>query len=91
MSNHDTLEESLSHEELKYREHTQRGADFCKIDLFRSAREEFKAALKYKPGDDFATAKAIECQGFINRDRKKVLILVPIVLVIITAVIFLNL
>ncbi|MCX6251908.1 MAG: hypothetical protein NTX61_14295 [Bacteroidetes bacterium] len=91
MSSHEVQEEPLSHEELKYREHTQRGADFIKIDLFRSAREEFKAALQYKPGDKFATEKAIECQGFINRDRKKVLILVPIVLAIITLVILFNL
>jgi hypothetical protein len=91
MSDHNTREENLTHEEIKYREHTQRGADFCKIDLFRSAREEFKAALKYKPGDDFAAAKAIECQGYINRDKKKVLIVIPIVLIVIGVVILLNL
>ncbi len=78
---------NMTHEELKYKEHTQRGADFCKIDLFRSAREEYKAALKYKPGDEFSLAKVAECQGYINRDRKTVLILVPIVLLIIAGVI----
>ena len=91
MSQHEEQEENLSHEEIKYREHTQRGADFIKIDLFRSAREEFKAALRYRPGDEFAAAKAIECQDHINRDRIKVFILIPIVLAIITAVILLNL
>jgi hypothetical protein len=90
MSHQENQEEHITHDELKYREHTQRGADFCKIDLFRSAREEYKAALEYKPGDEFSTAKVIECQGYINRDRKKVLILVPIVLAIITTVILLN-
>jgi len=43
---------SITHEEIKYREHTERAAHFIKIDLFRSAREEFKAALEYKPGDE---------------------------------------
>jgi hypothetical protein len=90
MSTHEPQAENLTHEELKYREHTQRGADFCKIELFRSAREEFKAAMKYKPGDEFAAGKAVECQEHINHDRKKVLILVPIVLAIITAVILMN-
>ncbi len=91
MSHQEILEEHLTHEELKYREHTQRGADFCKIDLFRSAREEYKTALKYKPGDEFSTAKVAECQSFIDRDRKKVLVIVPIVLAFIVAVIILNL
>lgn len=90
MSHQEIREEHLTHEELKYREHTQRGADFCKIDLFRSAREEYKAALKYKPGDEFSTTKVADCQSYINRDRKKVLILVPIVLAIIATVIILN-
>jgi hypothetical protein len=90
MSHQENQDEHLTHEEIKYREHTQRGADFCKIDLFRSAREEFKAALKYRPGDEFSAAKVIECQGYINRDKKKVLVIVPIVIAIIAAVIILN-
>ena len=90
MSHHEIQEEHLTHEELKYREHTVRGADFCKIDLFRSAREEYKAALQYKSGDEFAAAKAAECQGYIDRDRKKVLIIVPIVLAIVVLVIVLS-
>ena len=91
MSHEEIQEEQLTHDEIKYREHTQRGADFCKIDLFRSAREEYKAALTYKPGDEFSAAKAAECQSYINRDKKKVLILVPIVLVIVASIIILNL
>ena len=91
MSHQEIREELLTHEELKYREHSQRGADFCKIDLFRSAREEYKAALKYKLGDAFSAAKVAECQSYINRDRKKVLVIVPIVLAIVVAVIILNL
>jgi hypothetical protein len=90
MSHQEIQEEHLTHEELKYREHTQRGADFCKIDLFRSAREEYKAALKYRPGDEFSIAKVAECQSYINSDRKKVLIIVPIVLIIVATVIILN-
>jgi hypothetical protein len=90
MAHTEMQEEVLTHDELKYREHTQRGADFCKIDLFRSAREEFRAALKYRPGDEFAAGKIIECQQYINRDKKKVLIIVPLVLILIATVIILN-
>jgi len=91
MSHQEIQEEHLTHEELKYREHTQRGADFCKIDLFRSAREEYKAALKYRPDDAFSIAKVAECQSYIDRDRKKVLVIVPIVLIIVATIVVLNL
>lgn len=87
MEHHEVQTEALSHEELKYREHMKRAADLCKIDLFLTARTEFMLALQYKPGDPDATAKADECTANINRDRKKVLVLVPIVLAVIIAVI----
>ena len=43
MAHHHDQNEHLTHEQLKFREHTERAANFIKIDLFRSAREEFKA------------------------------------------------
>jgi len=46
-------------------------------------------ALQYKPNDPEATAKAEECTRNIARDRKKVLIIVPILLAVILAVILL--
>jgi hypothetical protein len=87
MAHHEEQTEALSHEELKYREHMKRAADLCKIDIFLTARSEYLLALQYKPGDPEATAKADECSANIARDRKKVLVLVPIVLAIIIAVI----
>ena len=80
-------QENLSHEEIMYRYHIQRGYDFTKIELFRSARENYKKALEYRPGDAFAMEKATECDGFIKQDTRKVLIIVPIVLLVIAAVI----
>jgi hypothetical protein len=87
MAHHEEHTEHLSHEELKYREHMKRAADLCKIDLFLTARSEFLLALQYKPGDQEAAAKAEECSANIRRDRKKVLVLVPIVIAVIIAVI----
>jgi hypothetical protein len=77
----------LSHEELKYREHFQRGNDFCKIELFRSAREEFRKALFYKPEDPSTGEKITACNQHIREDARRVYILVPIVIAIIIAVI----
>ena len=78
---------NLSHDEIQYQYHIQRGSDFTKIELFRSARENYKEALKYRPGDPFAMEKIDTCNRQIRKDRTKVLIIVPIVLAIIAAVI----
>ncbi len=90
MSHTEPHDEHLSHEELKYREHMKRAADLAKIELFLSARGEYQKALLYRPGDATATEKIGECSRNISRDRKKVLVIVPIVLAIIVAVILLT-
>jgi hypothetical protein len=91
MAHQELNEDNLSHEEIKYRYHIQRGSDYMKIDLFRSARETYKEALIYKLGDPLATEKIAECNQNIQRDKKKVLLIVPIVLAIIIGVILINL
>lgn len=90
MAHEEIREENLSHEEIKYRYHIQRGSEYMKIDLFRSARETYKEALNYKPGDQLATEKIEECNKYIRRDRNKVLVIVPFVLVVILGVILIN-
>lgn len=87
MAHHEEQHENLNHEELKYREHMKRAADLCKIDLFLTARSEYRLALQYRPGDPEATAKVDECTQNIRRDRNKVLVIVPVVLAIIVAII----
>lgn len=87
MAHHGEQTEHLTHEEIKYREHMKRAADLSKIDLFLTARGEYQLALLFKPEDPEATAKTEECTANIARDRKKVLVIVPVVLAIILAVI----
>ena len=90
MSHHETQEENLSHDEIMYNYHMQRGLDFTKIDLFLSARNNYQMALKYRPGDPVAAEKAVACVEQIKKDRKKVLVIVPFVLALIALTIFLN-
>ncbi len=90
MSNLEVNEENLSHEEIQYRYYIQRGLDFTKIELFRSAREHYKQALTYKPGDPFALERIDACNRQIRKDKVKVLIIIPIVLGLIATVIALN-
>jgi hypothetical protein len=90
MEHHAEHDENLTHEELMYKYHITRGSDFTKIELFLSARNNYELALKYKPNDPFASRRVQECTEQIRRDRRKVLVIVPIVLAIITAVILGN-
>ncbi|MFZ4564688.1 MAG: hypothetical protein ACOYNU_15020 [Bacteroidales bacterium] len=86
MAHHTETNEHLSHDELKFREHTERAGHFIKIDLFRSAREEFKAALEYKPGDKTCLSQIDVMNTYIARDRKTVLVVAPLVIILIVAV-----
>ncbi len=86
MAHHAENTEALTHEQLKFREHTERAASFIKIDLFRSAREEFKAALTYKPGDEACNRQIDEMNAHIARDRKTVLVVAPLVIILIVAI-----
>ena len=90
MAHYETQEENLSHEEIMYRYHIQRGSDFTKIELFLSARNNYEMALKYHPGDPFAAERITACTEQIRQDRKKVLVIIPIVLAVITIVTLLN-
>jgi hypothetical protein len=90
MAHQEVQEENLSHDEIQYRYYIQRGLDFTKIELFRSAREHYKQALNYKPGDPFVLERIDACNQQIRKDRTKVLILVPLVLGLIAAVIALK-
>ena len=90
MAHQEVSEENLPHEEIQYRYYIQRGLDFTRIELFRSAREHYKQALNYKPGDPFVLERIDACNQQIRKDRTKVLILVPLVLGLIAAVIALK-
>ncbi|MEI6455833.1 MAG: hypothetical protein WCO93_06055 [bacterium] len=87
MSHHEKLTENLSHEELKFREHTERAGHFIKIDLFRSAREEYKAALTYRSSDTYCLKQIDAMNAQIAKDRQVVLVVVPFVLALIAAII----
>jgi hypothetical protein len=86
MAHHSEHTEHLTHDELKFREHTERAGHFIKIDLFRSAREEYKAALQYHPGDETCLRQIDAMNANISRDRKTVLVVAPLVIILIVAV-----
>ncbi|MCX6306592.1 MAG: hypothetical protein NT040_16630 [Bacteroidetes bacterium] len=86
MAHHSEQTGHLTHDELKFREHTERAGHFIKIDLFRSAREEYNAALQYKPGDAECLRQIDVMNSNISRDRKTVLVVAPLVIILIVAI-----
>ena len=86
MAHHTETTEHLTDEQLRFKEHTERAGHFIKIDLFRSAREEYKEALKYKSGDALCIQRIDEMNSNIARDRKAVLVIAPLVILLILAV-----
>jgi hypothetical protein len=86
MAHHEAHNEHLTHGQLKFKEHTERAANFIKIDLFRSAREEYKAALQYQPGDPDCVRQIDVMNTHIARDRKTVLVIAPLVIILIIAI-----
>ncbi len=86
MAHHSEHTEHLTHDELKFKEHTERAGHFIKIDLFRSAREEYKAALQYQPGNAECLRQIEIMDGYIGRDRKTVLVVAPLVIILIVVV-----
>jgi hypothetical protein len=90
MAHHEETHEHLTHDQLKFKEHTERAGHFIKIDLFRSAREEYKEALVYQPGDAMCLRKIDEMNEFIARDRKTVLAVAPLVLIVIALIVIFS-
>jgi hypothetical protein len=86
MAHHSEHTEHLTHDELKFKEHTERAGHFIKIDLFRSAREEYKAALKYQPLNALCLSQIDRMNDHISRDTKTVLIVTPFVIILIVAI-----
>ena len=90
MSHHETNQEHLSHDEIMYNYFVQRGMELAKIDLFLSSRNHYEKALQFKPNDPHCLERMRECTDQIREDRKKVLVIVPILLAVIGWVICAN-
>lgn len=80
-------DENLSPEEKKYNDYMRRGDDFYRIELFKSAKEMYLEALKYLPEDDNAKTKADDCRRLIKRDMKRILVILPILIILVMLVI----
>lgn len=74
-------------EEKKYNDFVRRGDDFFRIELFKSAKEMYEQALLLKPDDESTITKKADCERLIRRDTKRVLIVLPFIIIAVATVI----
>jgi hypothetical protein len=90
MANNETENLNISPEEKEYNDLIRRGDDFFKIDLFKSAKEMYEKVLLIKPDDPDTVSKISECKRLIKRDTKRVLIVLPFILIAVITVIWVK-
>jgi hypothetical protein len=90
MAHEELNQENLSPEEKRYNDFTRRGDDFFRIELFKSAKEMYEEALKQKQNDEPAFQKITECKKLIQRDTKRILFVLPFLILIVLSVIYLK-
>jgi hypothetical protein len=78
--------ENLSKEELAFNEMMQRGEDFMKIEIFRSARECFSNALAMNFNNPLAQEKLSLCNQNIKSESKIIINILIVFAVVIAAV-----
>ena len=80
-------ESTLSKEEKMFNEYIRRGDDFFRIELFKSSREMYQEAQKLKPQDTYCATRIKECTNLIRRDTKRILFVLPFLIIIVGAII----
>ena len=88
MAHEEVNEVILTKEEKIYNDLIRRGDDFFKIELFKSARGMFEEAMKYKPNDEATKSKIAECRRLVRRDTKRVIAILPFLIIIVSTVIW---
>jgi hypothetical protein len=75
----------MSPEERKFQDYMQHGDDFCKIELWRPARNWYKKALELKIERESVLKKIAECDKSIVIEVKIIWKLVAIAAVLVIA------
>ena len=68
----------------------RRGDDFFRIELFKSAKEMYEEALKYKKNDEATQMKIGECKRLIKRDTRRIITVLPFLIIIVVTYYIVN-
>ncbi|MDD5571447.1 MAG: hypothetical protein PHD97_09890 [Bacteroidales bacterium] len=87
---HTETNTNLSPEETKFNEYITRGEDFCKIEIYRNAKEWFQKALEMNINNILVKEKIDICDKKIKKEKKIIYTIVAAAILIIAIVIGLK-
>ncbi|MFA6922747.1 MAG: hypothetical protein WC223_00700 [Bacteroidales bacterium] len=87
---HTETNTNLSSEEIKFNEYITRGEDFCKIEIYRNAKEWFHKALEMNINNPLAKEKIEMCDNKIKREKKMIFSIIAAAILIIAIVVGLK-
>ncbi|MEI6750410.1 MAG: hypothetical protein ACOYMF_15275 [Bacteroidales bacterium] len=79
----------LSPEERRYRDYMQKGDDFMKISIYRSAKEWYTKAQELNHKQELISTKLEHCNRLIQDEKKKIIVIVLVIAIGALALIFL--
>ena len=78
---------NLSSEERRYFDYMQKGDDFMKIEIYRSAKEWYTKALELNYNHELIQSKLDNCNRLLQLEKKKITIVVLVIAIVLLVVI----
>lgn len=79
----------LSSIERQYLDYKQKGDDFMKIEIYRSAKEWYIKALELNQNQEMIRSKLDNCNRQIQLEKKKITIVVLVIAIVLFALVLL--
>lgn len=79
----------LSSIERRYLDYNQKGDDFMKIEIYRSAKEWYIKALELNQNQEMIRSKLDNCNRQIQLEKKKITIVVLVIAIVLFALVLL--
>lgn len=79
----------LSSIERQYLDYNQKGDDFMKIEIYRSAKEWYIKALELNQNQEMIRSKLDNCNRQIQLEKKKITIVVLVIAIVLFALVLL--
>ena len=79
----------LSSEERRFLDYMQKGDDFMKIEIYRSAKEWYTNALELNINQGLIRSKLENCNKLIQHEKKKIIIVVSAIAIVLLTLVLL--
>lgn len=80
----------LSLEERRFKDYIQKGDNFMKIQIYRSAKEWYTMALEMNQDHGLARSKLDNCNRLIQSEKKMIIIVVSAIAIVLVTVLLLS-